>query len=513
MASEECAQLDQAEDIEASRVERRRIRVILGALMLGMILASLDQTIVSTALPTIAGDLHGLNHLSWVVTAYLLTLTIFTPLWGKLGDLYGRKKLFQASIVIFLVGSALCGLSQTMSELIAFRAIAGVGAGGVMVGALAIVGDIVTPRERGRYMGYFGAVFAATSIAGPLLGGFFTQHLTWRWVFYINLPIGIVALFVIAAVLRIPVRRTEHAIDYTGTALLGAAVTCIILGTTWGGATYPWSSGVILSLAVATVVLVGAFVFVESRAAEPLIPLSLFRSREFSVAVTASLLVGFVMFGSIIYVPLYLQTVHGATPTSSGLQLLPLVAGTLLTSIPSGRLVSRWGRYKIFPVVGTAVMTLGLFLLSLMTPTTSLLVSSLYLFVVGLGIGLVMQVLVVAAQNAVAYTHLGTATSATSFFRSIGGAFGVALFGTVLTNRLFAELPRYVPASVIEKLGGKSISATPAHLNSLPPEIHAGFVQAFSHSLSTVFLAGVPFGVAAFVLTLFLEELPLRDES
>ncbi len=500
-------------DAVLAKAEHRRILVILGALMLGMILASLDQTIVSTALPTIAGDLHGLNHLSWVVTAYLLTLTISTPLWGKLGDLFGRKKLFQAAIVIFLIGSALAGLSQSMIELIAFRAIQGVGAGGLMVGAQAIMGDVVSPRQRGRYMGYFGAVFAFTSVAGPLLGGWFTEHLSWRWVFYINVPIGIVALFVIAAVLHIPVRRTQHSVDYLGTALLGAAVTAVILLTTWGGTTYAWRSVQILGLGLAAIALVVAFALVERRAAEPLMPLSLFRNPVFSVTSAIGFIVGFIMFGAIIYIPLYLQTVHGASPTSSGLQLLPLVFGMLATFIPSGRLVTRWGRYKIFPVIGTAVMSVGLFLLSLMTPSTTLAESSFFMIVVGLGIGMVMQILVVAVQNAVPYSQLGTATSAATFFRTIGGAFGVALFGTIFNNRLFEELPHYLPPVVFHKIAGRNISSNPAQIKALPPPIRAGFVQAFSHSLDLVFLVGVPFALFAFVLSLFLKETPLREHA
>jgi EmrB/QacA subfamily drug resistance transporter len=498
---------------EQAKAEHRRILAVLFALMLGMILASLDQTIVSTALPTIAGDLHGLNHLAWVVTSYLLTLTISTPLWGKLGDLYGRKKLFQAAIVIFLIGSALAGLSQSMAQLIAFRAVQGVGAGGLMVGSQAIMGDIVSPRQRGRYMGYFGAVFGLTSVAGPLLGGLFTERLSWRWVFYINIPIGIIALFVIASVLHIPARRTEHQIDYLGTALLGGAVTCIVLLTTWGGTTYRWGSGTIISLAVAAVLLVVAFCVAEAHAAEPIIPLELFRNRVFSVSSAVGFILGFIMFGAIIYIPLYLQTVHGETPTASGLALLPLVIGMLITYIPSGRLVTRWGRYKIFPVIGTAVMSLGLYLFSLMTPATPFVLTALFMVVIGLGVGMVMQVLVVAVQNAVPYSRLGTATSAATFFRTIGGAFGVALFGAIFNNRLFAELSKYLPASELRHLAGHNIASNPAQLQALPPAIHAGYVQAFSHSLDTVFLIGVPFCVVACFLSLFLEEVPLRERA
>jgi EmrB/QacA subfamily drug resistance transporter len=502
-----------SETDEMSKAEHKRILVILGALMLGMLLAALDQTIVATALPTIAGDLHGLNHLSWVVTAYILTATISTPLWGKLGDLYGRKKLFQAAIIIFLIGSALSGLSRDMAELIGFRALQGIGAGGLMVGAQAIIGDIVSPRQRGKYMGYFGAVFGLSSVIGPLAGGFITQHLSWRWVFYINLPIGIIALAVIAVVLQLPRQRKHHSIDFLGTALLGAGVTAIILLTTWGGTTYAWGSAPILLLAAAGLVLVTAFCWVEVRAAEPVIPLALFRVSVFSVSNAVGFIVGFVMFGAIIYIPLYLQTVHAATPTSSGLQLLPLVGGMLVTFTISGRLVSKWGRYKIFPVIGTGVMALGLFLFSLLTPTTPLAISSVYMVILGLGIGCVMQVLVVAVQNAVPQSQLGTATSTSTFFRSIGGSFGVAVFGAIFNNRLAANLPKYLPPAALHAVHGSNISASPAQLDALPPAIHHGYVLAFNDSLHVVFLIGAPVALLAFALTWLLKELPLRDRA
>jgi EmrB/QacA subfamily drug resistance transporter len=505
--------IDDVVDDEISPAEHRRILVILGALMMGMFLATLDQTIVSTALPTIAGDLHGLNHLYWVVTSYLLTSTISTPLWGKLGDLYGRKKLFQTAIVIFLAGSALSGLSHSMLELIGFRAIQGVGAGGLIVGSQAIMGDVISPRQRGRYMGYFGAVFASTSVIGPLLGGVFTQDLSWRWVFYINIPIGVIALFVIASVLHIPVKRTEHAVDYLGTTMLGAAVTSVILLTTWGGSTYRWTSFPIIALGVLFVIFVVAFCVVEHFAAEPLMPLGLFRNSVFTVTSAVGFIIGFMMFGAIIFIPLYLQIVHGASPTSSGLQLLPVVGGMLITFVMSGRLISRWGRYKIFPVMGTAVTAVGLYLLSLLTPSTSLLVSSLYMVVLGLGIGLVMQVLVVAVQNAVPYSQLGTATSSATFFRSVGGAFGISLFGAIFNSRLLNELPKYLPASVVRHFSGGSITSNPAQINALPPPIRHGFVLAFSHAIQGVFLIGVPFAVVAFALTWLLKEVPLRTQA
>jgi EmrB/QacA subfamily drug resistance transporter len=495
------------------KAEHRRILVILGALMLGMLLAALDQTIVATALPTIAGDLHGLSHLSWVVTAYILSSTISTPLWGKLGDLYGRKRLFQAAIVIFLIGSALSGLSQNLSELIGFRAIQGIGAGGLMVGAQAITGDVISPRERGRYMGYFGAVFGLSSVIGPLAGGFITQHASWRWVFYINLPIGAIALAVIAAVLHIPRKRTQHTIDYLGTALLAGGVTSVILLTTWGGTTYAWGSAPIIWLGVIAVVLIALFCWAETRAAEPVIPLALFRNSVFSVANVVGFIVGFVMFGAIIYIPLYLQTVHSATPTSSGLQLLPLVCGMLITFTVSGRLVSRWGRYKVFPVIGTGVMAFGLYLFSRLTPSTSLLVSSAYMVVLGLGIGCVMQVLVVAVQNSVPQSQLGTATSSSTFFRSIGGSFGVAVFGAIFDNRLTANLPKYLPPSALRAIHGSNVTASPAQLDKYPPSIHRGFILAFSDSLHVVFLVGAPIAVLAFAMTWLLKEVPLRAHA
>ena len=491
----------------------RRLRLILAGLMLGMLLAALDQTIVATALPTIAGDLGGLNHLSWVVTAYILASTISTPLYGKLGDLYGRKKLYQAAIVIFLVGSALSGLSQSMAQLIGFRAIQGVGAGGLIVGALAIIGDVVSPRERGRYMGVFMGVFGLASVAGPLLGGFFTESLSWRWVFYINLPIGAFALFVVAGSLRLPRHRTQHSVDYLGAALLALGVTAIILLTTWGGTQYAWGSAPTLILAIAGVALIAAFVAVERRASEPILPPALFTNSVFSVTSIVGFIVGFAMFGAIVYLPLFLQTVDGASPTVSGLRMLPLMGGLLLTSVGSGQLIARWGRYKVFPIVGTATMTLGLYLLSLMSAATTHWESSLYMLVLGLGLGLVMQVLVVAVQNAVPYRFLGTATSAATFFRSIGGSFGVAVFGAIFTATLRDNLPKYLPPEALAKVPHGNVSFNPAQLKALPAPIHNGFVEAFAHSLQTVFLVGVPFGVLAFVLTWFLKEVPLRTQA
>jgi EmrB/QacA subfamily drug resistance transporter len=488
----------------------RRLWLVLVALMLGMLVAALDQTIVATALPTIAGDLHALAHLSWVVTAYLLASTASTPLWGKLGDLYGRKAFFMAALVVFLLGSALCGIARSMPELIVFRAVQGIGGGGLMVGSQAIVGDVVAPRDRGRYQGVFGAVFGVTSVVGPLLGGFFVDHLSWRWVFYVNLPVGAVALAVTAAALPGTISRRHHVIDYLGTVTLAAAATSLVLLTTLGGGTYAWLSPQIVGLAVAAVLLVVAFVAVERRAVEPVLPLRLFGNRAFSAASAIGFVVGFAMFGAITYLPQYMQVVKGLSPTSSGLHMLPMMAGMLLTSIGSGQVISRTGRYKAFPVVGTAVMAVGLFLLSRLDATTGTLGAGGAMFVLGVGIGLVMQVLVIAVQNAVDYTDLGVATSGATFFRSIGGSFGTAVFGAIFSGVLTGNVARNLAGVQLPPGFDASAGTSPAEIAQLPPAVHAGYVAGYAESLHTVFLAAVPFAVVAFALTWLLPEVPLR---
>ncbi|MGH7643215.1 MAG: DHA2 family efflux MFS transporter permease subunit [Candidatus Dormibacteria bacterium] len=502
--------IDQIHAADVPVLTHRRVLLVIGALMLGMLLAALDQTIVATALPTIAGDLHGLSHLSWVVTGYLLAATVSTPLWGKLGDMYGRKIFFQSAIVIFLVGSALSGLSSSMLELISFRALQGLGAGGLMVGAQAIIGDVVPPRERGKYQGIFGAVFGLSSVAGPLLGGFFVQNLSWHWIFYINLPLGAVALVVTTGALPSALRRVKHVIDYLGAVVLAGGVTCLVLLTTLGGTTYPWGSAPIAILAVLGVILLTIFVVVERRAAEPILPLHLFRNRVFAAGSAIGFIVGFSMFGAITYLPTYLQVVRGASPTGSGLELLPLMGGLLVTSIGSGLLISRWGRYKIFPILGTAVMTVGLFLFSLLGVSTSTLTISLFMVILGLGLGGVMQVLVIAVQNAVPHSDLGVATSGATFFRSIGGSFGTAIFGAIFANVLTGNLAHYLAGTKLPAGFNGAGGASPAALAKLPPAVHTGYIQAVTASLHPVFLWAVPFAALAFLITWLLKELPLR---
>ncbi|MBT2422644.1 MFS transporter [Streptomyces sp. ISL-22] len=487
------------------------VLVSIGALLLGMLLAALDQTIVSTALPTIVSDLGGLEHLSWVVTAYLLASTAATPLWGKLGDQYGRKRLFQIAIVIFLVGSALCGMAQDMGQLIAFRAVQGLGGGGVMVLSMAIVGDIVSPRERGRYQGLFGAVFGTTSVLGPLLGGVFTEHLSWRWVFYINLPVGVVALAVIAAVLRIPRKATRHVIDYLGTFLIASVATCLVLVASLGGTTWSWGSAQIVGLAVLGAVLAVAFVAVERRAAEPVLPLKLFRVRTFALSAVISFVVGFAMFGAMTYLPTFLQVVQGVSPTMSGVHMLPMVAGMLLSSTGSGQIVSRTGRWKVFPIAGTGVTTLGLLLLHQLDVDSSTWEMSVFFFVFGLGLGLVMQVLVLIVQNAVSYEDLGVATSGATFFRSIGASFGVAIFGTIFATRLDDKLVEaFRGARLPPGVSLEGLEADPRGIAELPVDLRPGALQAYASSITDVFLYAAPVALLGFVLAWFLHEDKLR---
>jgi len=489
----------------------RQIQVVLIGLMLGLFLAALDQTIVATALPTIVGELGGLNHLSWVVTAYLVTATASTPLWGKISDLYGRKGFYLAAITIFLVASMLAGLSQEMWQLIVTRGLQGIGGGGLIALTFAIVGDMIPPRQRGRYQGYFGAVFGLSSIVGPLLGGFFVDNLSWRWIFYINLPVGLVALVVTSSVLHVRQDKRQHSIDYAGAALLVAGVVSTLLALVRGNE-LGWTHPNILTFGSTGIALLVVFVWWESRAVEPILPLRLFRIPVFTVTSVIGFVIGFAMFGAIVFIPLYLQVVDGVSPTASGLLMLPLMFGVITTSMLSGRLITRTGRYKLFPIIGTSVTTVGMILLATLDVDTPSWQTGLYMLVTGLGIGCVMQVLVIAVQNAVSPADMGTATSSSQFFRSLGGTFGTAVFGAIFNNRFAHYLAMELPAGARGAPGADdgSLLSSPEKIKELPAALKTPLLEAFTSALQDVFLAAVPLLLVGVVLSFMLQELKLR---
>jgi EmrB/QacA subfamily drug resistance transporter len=501
------------EDVQPRTYSHKEIMTIFSGLMLAMLLAALDQTIVSTALPRIVSQLGGVSHLSWIVTAYLLASTIVTPLYGKISDLYGRKRIFQFAIVLFLIGSALSGLSQNVYQLIAFRAIQGLGGGGLFALALAIIGDIVPPRERGRYQGYTGGVFAFASVGGPLIGGFLTDAISWRWIFYVNIPIGIAALVVTSAVLKLSTRRVEHSVDYLGAALVAGGSGGVLLVTVWGGSTYPWTSWQVISLAFVSVALLVLFVWRQAVAREPILPLRLFRNRSFSVSSLVAFLVGLALFGAVIFLPEYQQLVLGDSAIKSGLALTPLTLGIVVGSVGSGQLTTKTGKYKIFPILGMPILILGFVILAHLTLTTSYVVMAIAMAIVGLGLGLSIQIVVLATQNAVEFKDMGTATSAITFFRSLGGSLGTSIFGSILINRLVYNFHRYLPSTLHGSKISPSSLAGASQLNGLSPVVRNGVLQSFVHSIDAVFLWAVPFAALALIAAIFLPELPLRSRG
>jgi EmrB/QacA subfamily drug resistance transporter len=493
----------------------KQILAIMSGLMLGMFLASLDQTIVSTALPTIVGDFHRTDLLSWVITAYLLASTASTPIWGKAGDLYGRKRVFQLAIVVFLGGSALCGASQNMYELIAFRGVQGIGGGGLISLAFAIVGDVIPPRERGRYQGYFGAVFGVSSVVGPLAGGFAVDSLSWRYIFYINLPLGILALVVTNRVLQLPQRTSQVKIDWWGALLLVVGVSAILLGTQSGGSSYPWGSWQIIGMFVLGVLFLIGFGVREHLAPEPILPLQLFRIQVFTLSNIIAFVSGVAMFGALAFLPQYMQLVHGVSATESGLLLLPLLVGLLVMSISSGRYISRTGNYRWFPLAGTIIVSIGLWLLTHVAAHTSLTIIGLYILVFGAGLGLFIQVLTLVVQNAVPVKQLGVATSSVTFFRSMGGAIGASALGAILTARVAAEFLHYLPAATLASGGDKvsQLVQSPDALKALKrtnPALHEGIIQAYAHAIDRVFLVALIVSLFSIVAALFVKQGKLR---
>ncbi|MFI1398279.1 MFS transporter [Streptomyces sp. NPDC020681] len=504
-----------AEPAEVTALSPRRVRLVFCGLMLALLLAALEQMIVATALPKIVGELHGLDRMPWAITAYLLTATIGLPVYGKLGDLYGRKGVFQFAIVVFVVGSALAGWSRSMDQLIAFRAIQGIGAGGLMIGVQAIIADIVPARDRGRFMGLIGAAFGLASVAGPLLGGFFTDHASWRWCFYFNVPFGLVTLIVVTAVLKLPKPASRGRFDVLGALFLAGASTCLVLLTSWGGTEYAWDSDVILGLAAGAAGTTLLFLAVESFAPEPIIPLRLFRDSVFTVTSLVGAVVGVALFGAASYLPTFLQMVDGASATESGLLMLPMMGGIVVASVVSGQLISRTGRYKIYPLLGSAISVAGMWLLSRLETDTPRLEYSIWQAVLGVGIGLVMPVLILAVQNSVPPADLGTATSANNYFRQIGGSVGAAVFGTLFANRLTDALADRLPdgTGLPDGTSAEASSITPQLVHAMPPAVRDGYVQAYADAMPRIFLYLVPVLVVGLLIAFFLKEKPLVSHN
>jgi EmrB/QacA subfamily drug resistance transporter len=490
---------------------RREVVIILPGLLLAIMLAMLDQLVVSTALPRIVGDLGGVTHLSWVVTAYVLASTVTTPLYGKLGDMYGRKRFLVIAIVIFLAGSALSGLAHSMGQLIVFRALQGLGAGGLLTGAIATIADLVPPRERGQYMGYMMGGMTLAMIAGPLVGGYITDHLSWRWIFYINMPIGGAALLYLLATLHLPRRRVEHKVDYPGAVVLAVAATSIILVTTWGGTQYAWRSAPIIGLGALGAVATVAFLLIEARAKEPILPLHVFRNRNFSLATAMSFLLGLAMLGALTFIPLYQQTVQHLSATGSGLMLIPMMLGSTVTSLIGGQITTRTGRYKALPIVGSAVMAVGLYLLTSLSTGTTRLSSGLFFLVLGTGMGFLMQITTLIVQNSVPPQDMGVASSSRTFFQQIGGSVGVAAFGAVFARQLTSTLSTRLPGTHLAGGGGGQLD--PVQVNKLPPVVRGDVFYAITHAATTVFWWTVPAAVIVFVLAWFIREVPLRGRS
>ncbi|WP_434594363.1 MDR family MFS transporter [Streptomyces sp. A5-4] len=485
----------------------RSVRVVLMALMIAMLLAMLDNMIIGTAMPTIVGELGGLEHLAWVVTSYTLATAASTPIWGKLGDLYGRKSIFLISIVVFLIGSVLSGMAQDMGQLIGFRAVQGLGAGGLMVGVMAIIGDLIPPRERGKYQGMMAGVMALAMIGGPLVGGTITDHLGWRWSFYINLPLGAVALVMVTAVLHLPKKeRSTAKIDYLGAALLTVGITAIVLVTTWGGTEYAWSSAIIMELIAIGVASIVGFLFVETKAAEPIMPLHIFRNRNFTLMSVIGFLTGFVMFGAVLFLPLFQQSVQGASATNSGLLLLPMLLSMMVVSLISGRVTTNSGKYKIFPIMGGGLMVAGLFLLAQMDTDTSRLTSGIYMAVLGAGMGFLMQITMLVAQNSVDMKDMGVASSSATLFRTLGSSFGVSIMGALFTSRVQDTMAERGGAGVTQQ----SAQLDAASLAKLPEVAREAYQFAVASGTHAAFLLGGSIAVIGFVAAFFVQEVPLR---